>query len=544
MNSTTLKTVLRAVKSIFTFAFIFTVAAHAAPMSLDELLASPSNPLFLQASLNGKSSSRLITKQNGGQIFLLAQDGSEFTLTFPAGSVPYDMNITMSETKDLKINGLAFQSFGVQLFPNGLELIQPALLKIKTTRVLNPKKLSLITSQNDGTVAHVPYLRGVNVQSVELLLFHFSNYAATDEQKVQEIIDLGMADTEAVRINNWFNRQILNLKTDLPNEALSKIYRDGLKEAVKKVVIPKLQYASTCQGGTEALSSYFLIARQAGLFGITMDEVLEADGVQAFRDARAVTSSLCLKEARQFCNVDHNIPAALKIWLTLNRFAGLLGDDELLDAVDDSSQKCMKFKFFMQTDFKMGEGQEFNGLVAVSEFDFNFTMGGTIVSAAGFLNANGTTEPIHDFQKGDISIVDTYLNLDSLICSRTSMLATPGPIQVDNFIGDLLAGRKPVLRITDPNPEVTAQFFCRDKEDPENSFTFELPPGSSEKYFLGLFHATHGPTGLNEMNKEGHFDLKNAVFKNGSKYIEAVYNHVVEDVIHEVTTVVVTHIPE
>ncbi len=124
------------------------------------------------------------------------------------------------------------------------------------------------------------------------------------------------------------------------------------------------------------------------------------------------------------------------------------------------------------------------------------------------------------------------------------MTATPGPIQVDNFVADLLAGRKPTLRIADPDPSVSAKFLCRDSENPENSFPIDLPPPGSEKYFLGLFHAAHGPTGLNEMNKEGYFELKKAVFQNKKKYIEAVYNHIVEDVVHEVTTVVVTHTPE
>ncbi len=528
---------------------LLVLTSNAKQMTLDEVLAANANPLSLQASLQKNSSTKLITNAAGGQISLKGLDGSEYTLTFPAKSVSYDINITMTETKDLKVNGTAFQSFGVQLHPDGLELVQHAILEIKTKRALNTKKLSLITSQNDGKVAHVPYLKSFSTQSVKFALFHFSNYAATDEERVQEIIDLGMADTESVRINNWFNRQILGfrrqaLNDGADNEELAKFYRNSLKEAVDKVVIPKLKSAKTCEGGNEALRSYFIVSRQAGLFSMTIDEILGADGVAAFRDARAITTSLCLQEARQYCNVEHNIPPALKIWLTLSRFAGLLGDEELLETVNDTAEKCMKFKFFMQTDFKLGEGQEFNGLIGVSEYDFGFTIAGTIISAAGFLKDNGVTEPVHDFQEGEITITETYFNVEDFTCSRISMTATPGPIGVDNFVGDMLANRKPVLRITGPNPSVNARFRCSDNETPPNVFEMDLPPVGSEKYFLGLFHATHGETGLDEMDKEGHFVLKKAVFQNKAKFVEAVYNHVVEDVVREVTTVIVTHTPE
>ncbi len=534
---------------LFTFILLLSIASNAKPMTLDEVLKAKANPLSLQASLQTNSSTKLITNLAGGQLSLKGLDGSEYILTFPAKSVPYDVNITMTETKDLKVNGTAFQSFGVRLYPDGLELIQPAILEIKTNRALKPTTLSLITSNNDGTNAHVPYLQSLDSQTMKLNLSHFSNYAATDEERVQEIIDLGLADTESIRLNNWLNRQILEqrkiaLTDGIPNEDLAKILGDSLKEAVDKVVIPKLQSAKTCEGGNEALNSYFLVSRHAGLFGMTMDDILKADGVTAFRDARTLTTSLCLKEARQYCNVEHNIPLALKIWLTLSRFASLLGDDELLDATNDSAEKCMKFKFFMQTDFKMGEGQEFNGLIAISEYDFNFTLAGTMISAVGFKQANGDTIPIHDFQNGEITITETYLNIEDFTCSRISMTATPGPIGVDNFIGDLLANRKPVLRITDPDPSVNARFRCRDNETPPNVSEMDIPPIGAEKYFLGLFHATHAATGLDEMDNEGHFELRKAVFQNKAKYVEAVYNHVVEDVIREVTTVIVTHTPE
>lgn len=527
-----------------TLILMTTWTATAAEMTLDEVLASPSNPLHLKASLQTNSSSQLITTKTGGQILLTGLDGTKYTLTFPANSVPYDTTITMTETKETQINGVSFQSFGVQIYPDGMELIQPATLEIQTTRELQSKSLSIVTSKNDGSLAHIPALKVFKEKSLTLALFHFSNYAATDEEKIQEIIELGMADLENIRIINWLNQQLLKQKENSQNSDLETIYKKAIKDGIDKVVAPKLLHATTCTGGTDALSSFFYFTRVAALLSIDMDEIFKFDSNQAFVDAIALTKSLCLKEARQYCNADHNIPEAFRIWLVLNRFAGLLGDEKLSQAVEDAAQKCLKFKFFMETDFKMGEGKDIHGLVAVSEFDLNFTIGGTLVAASGFLNSNGITEPLHDFQNGTISIIDTYLNIDSLICTRTSMAATPGPIQVDNFVADLVAGRAPVLRLADPNPEVKAQFLCRDPDSSDSAFPFDLPPYGAEKYFLGIFHATHGPTGLNEMNKEGYFDLRNAVFQNSSKYAEAVYNHIVEDVIHETTTIVIHHTPE
>ncbi len=530
--------------NLFCLAFCFLATdGMAKELTLDEVLASPSNPLHLESVLQSNSSSALITKNSGGQISLTGLDGTFYTLTFPAGSVQLDIQITMTETKDLKLNNVAFGSFGVQIYPDGLELIQPAMLEIKTNRPLNPKTFSIITSKNDGTLGHIPALFNFKSQSVQLQLFHFSNYAATDEEKIQEIIDLGMADIEQIRITNWMNRLLLTQK--LTNAEIEGIIFKSLQEVAVKVVAPKLASVSTCTGGSEALDSFNSLSRQASLFGIDMDKVLKEDQMQAYLDARALTASLCLREARQYCHVDHNIPEAVKIWLRLGRYAGIFQDDQLTSAIDEASQKCLKFKFFMETDFMMGDGPtDIHGLTAVSEFDFKFTLGGTILAAVGFLNAQGITEPVHDFQAGTISIVDTYLNLETLVCLRTSLIATPGPIRVDNFIADMVAGRKPVLRIDDPNPEVRSQFLCRDPQDADSAFTMDLPPTGSEKYFLGIFHATHGQTGLDEMNKEGYFDLRNAIFANSPKYIEAVYNHIVDGVIHEVTTIVVHHTPE
>ena len=528
----------------FVLTLLISTPLMATNLTLDQVLAAPANPLTLNATLQTNSASQQITKTGGGQITLQGQDGTIYTLTFPAGSIPYDLMITMTEIQNLQVNGTPFQSFGVQIYPDGLELIKPATLEIQTPRPLNPKTLSIVTSNNDGSLAHIPPLKDFKNQTVQLQLFHFSNYAASDEEKIQEIIDLGMADQEYTRISNWMSQQIRIQKLS-GNVEYDKLFLQSLQDAVKKYVIPRLQSAKTCSGGNDALSGYYLIARQAALMSVDMDEVLGTNEQQAFLDAIAITKSLCLQEARQLCHGEHNIPAAIKIWLSLSRFAALLGDNDLTVAIESAAQKCMNFKFFMQTDFKMGEDAlNLHGLVAVSEFDFSFTIGGTLVTATGFLNAQGITEPLHDFQAGTITIVDTYLNLDTMVCNRISMNATPGPIMIDNFVGDLLAGRQPVLRLVDPNPEVNARFLCHDVNDPKTEFPMDLPPYGSEKYFLGIFHATHGETGLNEMNKEGYFDLKNAVFQNAPKYAEAVYNHIVDGVIHEVTTIVIHHTPE
>lgn len=532
------------IKTLFIVSFLsLSKMATAAELTLDELLNRAANPLTYQTSLLKNSATRLITAKEGGQISLKGSDGTLYTLTFPAKSVPFDLNITMTETKDSKLNGSVFQFFGVQLYPDGLELNQPAILEIITAKVINSKTLSLLTSKNNGSQTHTPYLKSISPQSIELSLFHFSNYAVSDDEKVQEIVDLGMADTESIRITNWFNQQVLKQKTGIPNDEFQNLFRQKLKEMIKRVVIPKMSSARTCTGSRDALKSYLVAERQAALIQISMSEILDSNDLQSLNDVLALTSTLCLNEARQFCNVEHNIPEAFKIWLSLSKYAAIFGNDNWLLEINQAAEKCMKFKFFMQTDFKIGEDEDVHGFSAISEFDFNFTIAGTLVSAVGFLNENGGTQPVYNFKQGQISVVDTYVNFDSMTCTQSSFTKNSGIVQVDNFLGDVIASRKPALRIANPSPQFRAQYVCRDPES-GFSFPFELPPNGSDGYFLGVFIATHGPTGLNEMNEDAVFELKKAEFLKGSKYVEAVYNHVVEDSIQEVTTITIHHTPE
>lgn len=526
----------------FICAFYLTQSFAADP-TLEQVLAASVRTVKLSSTLKSNTTTKMITKAKGGEIQLKTKDGSEFTLTFPAGSVPYDSNISLSEIQKIQINSQSYASLGVQIYPDGMQLVRPAKLFIKGPRAFNKKSFSAMTSTNAGLDTHVPHITKLNDQSVELGLLHFSNYIISDDAKVQEIIDLGMPDTELLRINNWVNKKIENYKKDPSNNDLLKDLKNSIKETIAKVVVPKLLAAKTCEGADNALASYYSLERSIQLLGLDSREFFGDATDEAFTSAGRVTRALCMQEAKELCQVKHEIPKAIQLWQKVERFASLTGDEELSSAVDSASEKCMKFKFFMESEFRSGPpGMSYPGITAISEFDLQFTLGGTLVAQAGYLNAIGMIEPIYDFKEGEVSIVDVFMKVEGLNCNRDSMIAPPGQMLVANFIADEMKGKQ-ILRIGGPAPAVVANFTCK-AIGSTDTFPLQIPMGGEPKYFLGMFTAAHAQTGLGEMQPDGYFNLKKAVFRKDSKYIEAVYNHFVQGVIHEITTITIHHTPE
>ncbi len=387
-------------------------------------------------------------------------------------------------------------------------------------------------------------MKSINGSNVTLQLFHFSNYLVSEDELVQETIDLGQASLESIRIENWMNRKLEQLVKSGNQRVFLDEYKKALEEMLKQVVIPKILAAKTCEGGADALAQFLTWNRQGVVMGFDMATMVGPGGQSAFADVVQSTQSLCFKEARQLCKVENKVLEAVLKYLRIQRVAGMMGDESLVGVVDDDARQCLKFKFFMETEFWMGEQRSVShGLTAMSEFEITFTLNGIIASAAGFTNKKGENSRLYDFQEGKVAVYDFYMNNVPMICTRNSLNPADGTVEVANFIGDMMAGRKPQFLITGPNPLVTAQFTCVDPSEPKNKFTIDLPPNGAENYFQGLFFASHGETGLQENNKDGNFDLQKAVFKNDKKFIEAIYHYEVEDVVHEDSTFIVYHTP-
>lgn len=524
----------------------FESSAGSANLTLNEVINSPPRPVDINAVASGLRAVEELKASVGGTVSLKNSNGTEYILTIPAKSLPRDLTITLSEIKEAKFksDSSVFPSVGVQIYPDGVDLAKPATLEIKKSKPFQTKSLSTLTSLNDGTLAYRPALKSIVGNSVTLQLFHFSNYLVSEDELVQETIDLGQASLEALRLENWMNRKLEQLVKSGNQQIFLDEYKKALETMLKQAVIPKLLLAKTCEGGAEAMSQYLTWVRQGVVMGFDMDQMVGPAGKSAFADIVQSTQALCFKEAQQLCRVEHKILEAVHKYLRIQRVAGMMGDENLMSAVDADAEQCLKFKFFMESDFWMGEERSAShGLTAMSEFDFSFTLNGIISSAAGFTNKKGVNSRLYDFKKGKVSIYDAYLNNVPMNCTRNSMKAIDGTIEVANFVGDMLAGRKPEFLISGPNPQVSAQFKCVDPSSPQDNFTIDLPPAGAENYFQGLFFASHGGTSLQENNKDGNFVLKKAIFRNDKKYIEAIYTNDVENEVHETSTFIVYHTP-
>ncbi len=534
--------------SIFLGCLFLSVLSYSSTidLTLSEVLSRPTKSVDISTVASGLRVVEEIKAAAGGSIVLSGSNGTQFILTLPPKSLPWDLIITLSEIKESKFsaNSTLIPSVGVQIYPDGVELAKPATLEIKKNKAFVSKSLSTLTSFNDGTLAYRPTLKSINGSSVTLHLFHFSNYLVSDDEQVQETIDLGQASLEAIRLQNWINRKIEQLVKSGNQQVFLDEVRKALDTMLNQVVIPKLLSAATCEGGAEALAQFVAWSRQGTVLGFDMDKMAGPGGQAAFADITQSTQGLCFKEAHQLCLVQHKVIEAVHKYLRIQRVGAMMGDEGMMKIVDDDAKQCLKFKFFMESDFWMGEERSAShGLTAMSEFDITFTLNGIISAAAGFTNKKGETSRLYDFQKGKVAIYDAYLNNAPMTCTRNSLNATDGTVEVANFIGDMMAGRKPEFLITGPNPLATAQFKCVDPSEPKDQFTIDLPPAGAENYFQGLFFASHGGTGLQENNKDGNFVLRKAIFRNDKKFIEAIYHNDVENEVHEDSTFIIYHTP-
>lgn len=152
-----------------------------------EVVASPdsgpipaANPRRVQVTLDDDHSADGIIPVEGGTVRATASDGTRFSLTLPPNALLSAENITITpivEVKDLPLSGGLVAS--VHLGPEGLRLMEPAILTVEPTSPLLAAPFQLIgfAYHGNGEEFHL-YPIKANDTGFEVQLMHFSGYGA------------------------------------------------------------------------------------------------------------------------------------------------------------------------------------------------------------------------------------------------------------------------------------------------------------------------------------------------------------------------------
>jgi len=158
------------------FLSLLTIVCGPISSTLPGVSSSSNHPLDVQVTLDSEHSVTQAIGPDGGTLGATAQDGTQYTLTIPAGALLNDTDITMTPVKGMDNIPLSNKSLtAVQLAPEGLNLLQPATLVIKATTPIPVKELVSFAYLGEGKDLHLFPLDG-NPAEMTFQILHFSGY--------------------------------------------------------------------------------------------------------------------------------------------------------------------------------------------------------------------------------------------------------------------------------------------------------------------------------------------------------------------------------
>lgn len=499
--------------------------AHA--MSLTEYLAQPANPLKISIVLDREKVSQKVEAKTGGMIVLRTTSGDTFELMIPPKALMADTTITLQKIKSVKHSKLpsTAQFSGVEIFPDGTQLLKTATLTIKTKNEFPLTTLTPFSAMGSGDETHFAMLISKPVlKEIKLGLQHFSNYSVTSDPTFEEIVAQGFTRSELTRISNWLAHKLLQAEKNGGDPV--SVLKEAFQEAFDKAVLPSISRITNCQTGKDGLENYLMWERAVSLRGLDPQDFFPDGFKTSLQELIHKVVDECMKEAKRACYVEHNPLQASNYTLTLEKFVQNMGMTELGDEIADFRDKCLTFKFFMESEIWVGDTRdESHSITAKSEFTF------TMVPHED------------DFVQGNVEVVSVDLTAPDMECKQVSFKAEPTTLMIKNFFkGTKEEDTKIPVSIGTMMPNSYAKFECVDGSD---KYEVEIPPGGAGSYWGGLFFGAHGPTGTNEFDmKTGSFIFKDWDLRHDVRFLSKEYTQTVQDTIHETTTMVIYHMPK
>ena len=304
--------------------------------SIFQPATSTTDPVNTEVKLDEQHSSSAVISNAGGTITAQGADGTSFTLTIPKDALSNDEKITL--TPITAIDGLPFSGGlvgGVQMSPEGLRLLQPAILTIespKTVAAAGFETVAFAYHQNGEGLYLNPSESNGNLLTIEV--WHFSGASAAQAtsaeiQTQQQRIPSDAEDAFTQRMRDILGRERqAQLMGQPTNPDLENTIREFLREGYDRFIAPQLPIAlQNCEAARPILSKALSWLRQVQLLGY--GEQFQAENTKIMETFTQAIVNCYNKEYDQ-CVIDKKI-AHRTTMMGLLRQATLLGMEDQLD---------------------------------------------------------------------------------------------------------------------------------------------------------------------------------------------------------------------
>jgi hypothetical protein len=326
------------------------------------------NPLIADVELETDAAVSETITVDGGTLTATAASGVTFELTIPEGAVYGPTVITLTPLASLTVPELEGPAYGVQIEPDGLELMESPMLRITPPDGEEwplDEQLPLSISGADRSVALA--LVDPALEPLELVLTHFSYYAVLLSEKgvgaTLSDVDIKsrfggdvaerMQSAAAERTGRERVSQILGMGSGIGD--VGKLLGEMGPEYEEFVIKPRLAKAGeSCAAGKLALQTVLGYTRQKQLMGVGQEETW-------FVDVFPTVAEVCVKEEYELCRDHHIITRVLNVLMSMNRQAQLRGLSKLIEEgawlppawladAEENVKKCLKFELRFDSD--------------------------------------------------------------------------------------------------------------------------------------------------------------------------------------------------
>lgn len=337
------------------------------PLSMGSMQAAPlpatGTGISVTPTLDSKSQATAAIPPAGGTFSLTDARGNKFTLTIPPSALLNTTTITM--TAITGVNGLpAGGSFnaGVQLSPDGLVLLQPALLTIKPANPADPNLSFPVGWYGAGQGLYLNMLRP-QPGDLTLVLNHFSGAGiatGADSSVTAALLSIAnLADYDSSEAAYWARRaradEILggddSADLDQMRQVLNRGYSDFVEPLMRLALQTNDDDLLQC-----AVTQSLNYLRLTDLLGLSQDAAI-ASAINSF-----VLDAIQIIEGhlKNRCVNQHDPVAGLQLIAALREFALLgLGSDMDLSTVENQCPPGPTLKF--QSEMSGTANDTYNG---------------------------------------------------------------------------------------------------------------------------------------------------------------------------------------
>jgi hypothetical protein len=336
------------------------------------------NPLNVQVKVDSKITASAVISATGGTLSVQGADGTKFTLTFPKDALASEQKITL--TPITAVDGLPFSGGlvgGVQMSPEGLRLLQPAMLTIESPKTVAAKGFETVAfayhQNGEGLYLNDSGVKG-NVLTLEV--WHFSGAGSAqgtsaEIQAQQQRVPSNAEDAFTQRVRDYLARERqAQLMTGVPGQNpdpdMERTIGEFLREAYDRFIAPQLPTAlQDCEAARPILSKALGWLRQVQLLGYG-DRFQTENNLIMETMSQALVN--CYNKEYDQCVIDKNI-AHRTTMVAMLRQAALLGIDGQLD--QSKILKCPPRSYQISW---QDQGTDWSGVVCSLDQPFTVTV--------------------------------------------------------------------------------------------------------------------------------------------------------------------------